>query len=71
MFFFSDSPTKYEEGIDSTHLIIAIAIGVLFLLLLVDLGCFITNKCGLISCICLNLCGKNAGAKQRDLESGR
>ncbi|CCD68929.1 NCAM (neural cell adhesion molecule) homolog [Caenorhabditis elegans] len=66
-----DSPTKYEEGIDSTHLIIAIAIGVLFLLLLVDLGCFITNKCGLISCICLNLCGKNAGAKQRDLESGR
>uniref|UniRef100_A0A1I7U7I7 Immunoglobulin domain protein n=1 Tax=Caenorhabditis tropicalis TaxID=1561998 RepID=A0A1I7U7I7_9PELO len=65
------SPTKYDEGIDSTHLAIAICVAVAFLLLLVDLGCYITNRCGLISCICLNICGKNSGAKQRDLESGR
>ncbi|KAF1745744.1 hypothetical protein GCK72_022191 [Caenorhabditis remanei] len=66
-----DSPTKYDEGMDSTKVFIAAAIGVLFLLVIVDFGCYVTNRCGLISCICLNLCGKNNGAKQRDLESGR
>lgn len=66
-----ESPTKYDEGIDSTYLAIVICIGVAFLFLLVDLGCYITNRCGLISCICFNLCGKNSAAKQRDLESGR
>ncbi|CAP28018.2 Protein CBR-NCAM-1 [Caenorhabditis briggsae] len=67
----NESPTKYDEGFDTTHLTIAIAIGVLVLLLLIDLGCYITNRCGLISCICLNLCGKSSGGKQSDLESGR
>lgn len=65
------TPTKYDEGLDSTLLVIAICAAVAICLLLIDLGCYITNRCGLISCICLNLCGRNSGAKQRDLESGR
>ncbi|CAI2355575.1 unnamed protein product [Caenorhabditis sp. 36 PRJEB53466] len=66
-----ESPSKYDKGMDTIQLITLVAIGVFFLLFLVDLGCFLTNRCGLISCICLNLCGKNPNSKQRDLESGR
>ncbi|CAL2052827.1 unnamed protein product [Caenorhabditis brenneri] len=65
-----ENPTKYDQGLESLHLVIGICGAVLFLLLLIDLGCYCSNRCGLIACLCLNVCGKSSRAKKRDLESG-
>ncbi|XP_014902405.1 neural cell adhesion molecule 1-A-like, partial [Poecilia latipinna] len=47
---------------------------VVFLLLLVavDVTCYFLNKCGLLMCIAVNVCGKaGPGAKSKDIEEGK
>ncbi|XP_032694338.1 neural cell adhesion molecule 1 isoform X1 [Lontra canadensis] len=57
----------------STGAIVGILI-VIFVLLLVavDVTCYFLNKCGLLMCIAVNLCGKaGPGAKGKDMEEGK
>lgn len=47
---------------------------VIFVLLLVvvDITCYFLNKCGLLMCIAVSLCGKaGPGAKGQDMEEGK
>ncbi|XP_035240314.1 neural cell adhesion molecule 1b isoform X16 [Anguilla anguilla] len=47
---------------------------VVFVLLLVavDVTCYFINKCGLLMCIAVNVCGKSGpGAKAKDMEEGK
>ncbi|XP_030394193.1 neural cell adhesion molecule 1 isoform X4 [Gopherus evgoodei] len=65
----STSPTS---GL-GTAAIVGILI-VIFVLLLVamDITCYFLNKCGLLMCIAVNLCGKSGpGAKGKDMEEGK
>ena len=42
------------------------------LLVAVDVACYFLNKCGLLMCIAVNLCGKSGpGAKGKDVEEGK
>uniref|UniRef100_H3BF90 Neural cell adhesion molecule 1 n=1 Tax=Latimeria chalumnae TaxID=7897 RepID=H3BF90_LATCH len=42
------------------------------LLVVVDVTCYFLNKCGLLMCIAVNLCGKSGpGAKGKDIEEGK
>lgn len=56
-----------------TGAIVGILIVVFFLLLVgVDVTCYFLNKCGLLMCIAVNLCGKaGPGAKAKDVEEGK
>ncbi|KAM4547318.1 neural cell adhesion molecule 1a isoform 3-T3 [Fundulus diaphanus] len=71
-------PTTVPDTADSgsvlgTGAIVGILI-VVFLLLLVavDLTCYFLNKCGLLMCIAVNVCGKaGPGAKSKDIEEGQ
>ncbi|XP_061905012.1 neural cell adhesion molecule 1-like isoform X1 [Entelurus aequoreus] len=57
----------------STGAIVGILMVVFFLLLIaVDVTCFFLNKCGLLMCIAVNVCGKaGPGAKGKDIEEGK
>ncbi|XP_058145240.1 neural cell adhesion molecule 1 isoform X3 [Dasypus novemcinctus] len=57
----------------STGAIVGILIVVFVLLLVVvDITCYFLNKCGLLMCIAVNLCGKaGPGAKGKDMEEGK
>ncbi|XP_035998631.1 neural cell adhesion molecule 1-like isoform X6 [Fundulus heteroclitus] len=71
-------PTTVPDAADGgsvlgTGAIVGILI-VVFLLLLVavDLTCYFLNKCGLLMCIAVNVCGKaGPGAKSKDIEEGQ
>ncbi|CAI5455042.1 unnamed protein product [Caenorhabditis angaria] len=66
-----ETPLKYEEGIATSNLVLVAAAIFFVVLLIIDFICFLTNRCGVIACICLNYCnGKNSSRKQRDLEAG-
>ncbi|XP_070534933.1 neural cell adhesion molecule 2-like isoform X4 [Ptychodera flava] len=68
----SPGPTKYRPGLYtvtprkqvgakgmSTGAIIGVVIAIFFILLiLVDLTCYFMNSCGILHCLCVNLCGK-------------
>ncbi|KAF6738200.1 Neural cell adhesion molecule 1 [Oryzias melastigma] len=56
-----------------TGAIVGILIVVFFLLLVgVDVTCYFLNKCGLLMCIAVNVCGKaGPGAKSKDIEEGK
>ncbi|KAJ8280630.1 hypothetical protein GJAV_G00057080, partial [Gymnothorax javanicus] len=42
------------------------------LLVVVDITCYCVNKCGLLMCIAVNVCGKSGpGAKGQDMEEGK
>ncbi|KAM6158822.1 neural cell adhesion molecule 1 isoform 2-T2 [Rhynchocyon petersi] len=57
----------------STGAIVGILIVIFVLLLVVvDITCYFLNKCGLLMCIAVNLCGKaGPGAKSKDMEEGK
>nr|XP_043897774.1 neural cell adhesion molecule 1a isoform X9 [Solea senegalensis] len=57
----------------STGAIVGILIAVFFLLLVgIDVTCYFLNKCGLLMCIAVNVCGKaGPGAKSKDIEEGK
>lgn len=56
-----------------TGAIVGILIVVFFLLLVgVDVTCYFLNKCGVLMCIAVNLCGKaRPGTKAKDMEEGQ
>nr|XP_036848551.1 neural cell adhesion molecule 1 isoform X19 [Manis javanica] len=56
-----------------TGAVVGILIVIFFLLLVVaDITCYFLNKCGLLMCIAVNLCGKaGPGAKGKDVEEGK
>ncbi|XP_054902924.1 neural cell adhesion molecule 1a isoform X12 [Poeciliopsis prolifica] len=74
----ASEPTTVPDTADgssglSTGAIVGILI-VVFLLLLVavDVTCYFLNKCGLLMCIAVNVCGKDGpGAKSKDIEEGK
>lgn len=71
-------PTAIPAGPSSgsglgTGAIVGILIIVfVILLVIVDVTCYFLNKCGLLMCIAVNLCGKSGpGAKGKDIEEGK
>ncbi|KAG9348588.1 hypothetical protein JZ751_002324 [Albula glossodonta] len=72
----SPEPTAIP-GSDATGLGMGAIAGILivvFVLLLVgvDVTCYFINKCGLLMCIAVNICGKSGpGAKSKDMEEGK
>uniref|UniRef100_A0AAV2J8B9 Neural cell adhesion molecule 1 n=1 Tax=Knipowitschia caucasica TaxID=637954 RepID=A0AAV2J8B9_KNICA len=69
------SSTGYNGGASglSTGAIVGILIVVFFVLLVgVDVTCYFLNKCGLLMCLAVNMCGKRGpGAKAKDAEEGK
>ncbi|XP_006812968.1 uncharacterized protein LOC102801770 [Saccoglossus kowalevskii] len=55
----------------TTGAIIGIVIAIFFLLLIiVDVTCYCMNDCGILMCLCVNLCGKTP-VGEKDMEEGR
>ncbi|XP_035290752.1 neural cell adhesion molecule 1a isoform X3 [Anguilla anguilla] len=74
----SPEPTTIPDAVTNgsglgTGAIVGILIVVFVLLLVaVDVTCYFLNKCGLLMCIAVNVCGKSGpGAKGKDMEEGK
>ncbi|XP_030633946.1 neural cell adhesion molecule 1b [Chanos chanos] len=68
------TPGTVGEGTGlNTGFIVGILIVVFVLLLVaVDVTCYFLNKCGLLMCIAVNICGKaGPGSKGKDIEAGK
>ncbi|NXG50436.1 NCAM1 protein, partial [Psilopogon haemacephalus] len=65
----STSPTS---GLGTAAIIGILIVIFVLLLVAVDVTCYFVNKCGLLMCIAVNLCGKaGPGAKGKDMEEGK
>ncbi|NXC80910.1 NCAM1 protein, partial [Cercotrichas coryphoeus] len=65
----SSSPTS---GLGTAAIIGILVVVFVALLVAVDVTCYFLNKCGLLMCIAVNLCGKSGpGAKGKDMEEGK
>ncbi|NXI34882.1 NCAM1 protein, partial [Galbula dea] len=65
----STSPTS---GLGTAAIIGILIVIFVLLLVAVDVTCYFLNKCGLLMCIAVNLCGKSGpGAKGKDIEEGK
>ncbi|NXO01378.1 NCAM1 protein, partial [Rhinopomastus cyanomelas] len=65
----STSPTS---GLGTAAIIGILIVVFVLLLVAVDVTCYFLNKCGLLMCIAVNLCGKSGpGAKGKDMEEGK
>ncbi|XP_054031962.1 neural cell adhesion molecule 1 isoform X6 [Dryobates pubescens] len=65
----STSPTS---GLGTAAIIGILIVIFVLLLVAVDVTCYFLNKCGLLMCIAVNLCGKaGPGAKGKDMEEGK
>ncbi|XP_054658797.1 neural cell adhesion molecule 1 isoform X3 [Grus americana] len=65
----STSPTS---GLGTAAIIGILIVIFVLLLVAVDVTCYFLNKCGLLMCIAVNLCGKSGpGAKGKDMEEGK
>ncbi|XP_032937521.1 neural cell adhesion molecule 1 isoform X13 [Catharus ustulatus] len=65
----STSPTS---GLGTAAIIGILVVVFVALLVAVDVTCYFLNKCGLLMCIAVNLCGKSGpGAKGKDMEEGK
>ncbi|XP_009082990.1 PREDICTED: neural cell adhesion molecule 1, partial [Acanthisitta chloris] len=65
----STSPTS---GLGTAAIIGILVVVFVLLLVAVDVTCYFLNKCGLLMCIAVNLCGKSGpGAKGKDMEEGK
>ncbi|NXH42117.1 NCAM1 protein, partial [Dicaeum eximium] len=65
----STSPTS---GLGTASIIGILVVVFVALLVAVDVTCYFLNKCGLLMCIAVNLCGKSGpGAKGKDMEEGK
>uniref|UniRef100_A0A3B3ZZV8 Uncharacterized protein n=1 Tax=Periophthalmus magnuspinnatus TaxID=409849 RepID=A0A3B3ZZV8_9GOBI len=70
----ASEPTTVPNGTGmGTGAIVGILIVVFFLLLVgVDVTCYFLNKCGVLMCLAINICGKRGpGAKGKDIEEGK
>uniref|UniRef100_A0A663M0H9 Neural cell adhesion molecule 1 n=1 Tax=Athene cunicularia TaxID=194338 RepID=A0A663M0H9_ATHCN len=67
--FPSTSPTS---GLGTAAIVGILIVIFVLLLVAVDVTCYFLNKCGLLMCIAVNLCGKSGpGAKGKDMEEGK
>ncbi|KAJ6653984.1 hypothetical protein lerEdw1_007616 [Lerista edwardsae] len=65
----STSPTA---GLGTAAIVGILIVIFVLLLVAVDITCYFLNKCGLLMCIAVNLCGKaGPGAKGKDMEEGK
>ncbi|XP_060124480.1 neural cell adhesion molecule 1 isoform X3 [Zootoca vivipara] len=65
----STSPTA---GLGTAAIVGILIVVFVLLLVAVDITCYFLNKCGLLMCIAVNLCGKSGpGAKGKDMEEGK
>ncbi|XP_054853412.1 neural cell adhesion molecule 1 isoform X3 [Eublepharis macularius] len=65
----STSPTS---GLSTAAIVGILIVIFVVLLVAVDITCYFLNKCGLLMCIAVNLCGKSGpGAKGKDMEEGK
>lgn len=68
-------PHEVKTGGLSTGAIVGIIIAIiLIVLIIVDVYCYMTNQCGVLWGICVNLCGKEATSakvKEAQMEEGR
>ncbi|XP_067421664.1 neural cell adhesion molecule 1 isoform X1 [Emydura macquarii macquarii] len=65
----SSSPTA---GLGTAAIVGILIVIFVLLLVAVDITCYFLNKCGLLMCIAVNLCGKSGpGAKGKDMEEGK
>ncbi|XP_053126181.1 neural cell adhesion molecule 1 isoform X2 [Hemicordylus capensis] len=65
----STSPTS---GLGTAAIVGILIVIFVVLLVAVDVTCYFLNKCGLLMCIAVNLCGKSGpGAKGKDMEEGK
>ncbi|XP_015739516.1 neural cell adhesion molecule 1 isoform X6 [Coturnix japonica] len=65
----STSPTS---GLGTAAIVGILIVIFVLLLVAVDVTCYFLNKCGLLMCIAVNLCGKSGpGAKGKDVEEGK
>ncbi|XP_032565625.1 neural cell adhesion molecule 1 isoform X2 [Chiroxiphia lanceolata] len=65
----STSPTA---GLGTAAIIGILVVVFVALLVAVDVTCYFLNKCGLLMCIAVNMCGKSGpGAKGKDMEEGK
>ncbi|XP_057408818.1 neural cell adhesion molecule 1 isoform X15 [Balaenoptera acutorostrata] len=63
------SPTS---GLSTGAIVGILVVTFVLLLVAVDVACYFLNKCGLLMCIAVNLCGKaGPGAKGKDVEEGK
>ncbi|XP_048368406.1 neural cell adhesion molecule 1 isoform X6 [Sphaerodactylus townsendi] len=65
----SSSPTS---GLGTAAIVGILIVIFIVLLVAIDITCYFLNKCGLLMCIAVNLCGKSGpGAKGKDMEEGK
>lgn len=75
-FFFSllvsKASTSPTSGLGTAAIVGILIVIFVLLLVAVDVTCYFLNKCGLLMCIAVNLCGKSGpGAKGKDMEEGK
>ncbi|XP_015505293.1 neural cell adhesion molecule 1 isoform X7 [Parus major] len=64
--------TSPASGLGTAAIIGILVVVFVALLVAVDVTCYFLNKCGLLMCIAVNLCGKSGpGAKGKDMEEGK
>lgn len=68
----SEASTSPAAGLGTAAIIGILVVVFVALLVAVDVTCYFLNKCGLLMCIAVNLCGKSGpGAKGKDMEEGK
>uniref|UniRef100_A0A8B9TK74 Neural cell adhesion molecule 1 n=1 Tax=Anas platyrhynchos TaxID=8839 RepID=A0A8B9TK74_ANAPL len=66
------SDTSPTSGLGTAAIVGILIVIFVLLLVAVDVTCYFLNKCGLLMCIAVNLCGKSGpGAKGKDMEEGK
>ncbi|XP_061448226.1 neural cell adhesion molecule 1 isoform X2 [Rhineura floridana] len=64
--------TSPASGLGTAAIVGILIVVFVLLLVAVDVTCYFLNKCGLLMCIAVNLCGKaGPGAKGKDMEEGK
>lgn len=72
IFCLPDAPLSTSESFLMPKLPIIVGVSLLFILIVIDLICYSTNRCGLIACFCINCLGRAPrDHKEKDVEAGR
>ncbi|KIH52369.1 fibronectin type III domain protein [Ancylostoma duodenale] len=67
-----DAPLSSAESFLTPKLPIIVGVSLLVILIVIDLICYATNRCGLIACFCINCLGRAPrDRKEKDVEAGR
>ncbi|XP_042300005.1 LOW QUALITY PROTEIN: neural cell adhesion molecule 1-like [Sceloporus undulatus] len=68
----SEASTSPTSGLGTAAIVGILIVIFVLLLVAVDVTCYFLNKCGLLMCIAINLCGKSGpGVKGKDMEEGK